>query len=139
MASENKVFIDTNILIYAYSDTEADKKDIVVSLLKHDALCLSTQVINEFIWIINRKFKIDMERLKLITDGLFELYEVSIINRSNINHTIDISSKVKISYWDSLIVASAIGSDCNIIFTEDLQHGQVIENRLKVLNPFMEQ
>jgi len=137
MASENKMFIDTNILTYAYSDTEADKKEIVVALLKREKLCLRPQVINEFIWVMRRKYKVEMEKLKLIINGLFELYDVSIIDKAIVNHAIDISSKLQIYYWDSLMVSSAIGTNCDILFTEDLQHGQIIENRLKILNPFM--
>ncbi len=137
MAGEiNKVFIDTNILIYAYSETEREKKERVLSLLENEIICLSTQVINEFIWVMNGKFNVDIKSLKLITDNLFEMYQVSLIKNSTIAKAIDIVLQYKLSYWDSLIVASSVESNCGILYTEDLQHGQVINGSLSVLNPF---
>jgi predicted nucleic acid-binding protein len=137
MADEiNKIFIDTNILIYAYSETEKEKKEKVLSLLEDEIICLSTQVINEFIWVMYGKFNVDIKSLKLITDNLFEMYQVSLIKDSTIAKAIDTVLQHKLSYWDSLIVASAIESNCDILYTEDLQHGQVINGSLSVLNPF---
>jgi len=50
-----------------------------------------------------------------------------------------IRHKYNLSYWDSLIVASALENDCSILYTEDLQHEQVIEGKLKIINPFEKQ
>jgi predicted nucleic acid-binding protein len=52
----------------------------------------------------------------------------------------DLTPKVlaKYSYWDSLIIASALKNNCSICYSEDMQHGQLIEDRLKVINPFKE-
>ena len=97
---------------------------------------MSTQVVNEFVWIMSRKFNVDMGYLKTISNNLFDIYEVSLITKSTIDKAIDISLKLKFSHWDSLIVASAIESNCDLLYTEDLQHGQVIEDRLTALNPF---
>lgn len=66
----NNVFVDTNILLYAYSDAEIEKKETVLSLLEQEKVYFSTQVINEFIWIMNRKFDVDMNSLKLISEGI---------------------------------------------------------------------
>ena len=138
MVTENvKVFIDTNILLYAYSSSEIAKKEKVLLLLENELINLSTQVINEFIWIMSRKFNVEMDSLKLITSNLFELYEVSQLNESGILKAIDISTQLQFSYWDSLMVSSALAANCNVLYTEDLQHGQVIRDRLKVVNPFV--
>lgn len=131
------IFIDTNILIYAYSDTEIDKKARTVSILETEAICLSTQVINEFVWVMNRKFNVELITLRTIVESLFEIYKVALITKPVIDKAIIISSKFKLSYWDSLMAASAIESDCCILYTEDLQHRQVIEEKLTVINPFL--
>ena len=133
----NKVFVDTNILLYAYSGTEIEKKERVLSLLEQEKVCFSTQVINEFIWVMNRKFNVDTASLKLISDSLFEMYDVALIDKGSITNAIDICSKYKFSYWDSLMISSAIMSNCHILYTEDLQHRQVIESSLTIINPFM--
>jgi predicted nucleic acid-binding protein len=64
MVTENaKVFIDTNILLYAYSSSEIAKKEKVLLLLENEMISLSTQVINEFIWVMSRKFNVGMDSL----------------------------------------------------------------------------
>ena len=131
------IYIDTNILVYAYSDTEPEKKIRVVSLLEMEKICMSTQVINEFIWVMSRKFNVEIEQLRFIMKNFFEMYMVSLVTEKTIGKALDISSNLKFSYWDSLMAASAIESDCNILYTEDLQHQQVIEEKLTVINPFL--
>ena len=132
-----RIFLDTNILIYAYSDTELEKKEKVLSILENELVSISTQVINEFIWVMNKKYDVDMNSLRIITNNLFELYDVSMITKTTINKAIDISQDMSYSYWDSLMLSSALESMCDTFYTEDLQHGQIIENKLKIVNPFI--
>jgi len=134
--TSRKIFLDTNVLIYAYSGTEAEKKALVLPLLEDELVCLSTQVVNEFVWVMNKKFSVPMDSLRHIVKNLFGLYQVGVINDATIAKAMDMSAQLKFPYWDSLIVASALESGCDVIFTEDLQHGQVIDNRLTVRNPF---
>lgn len=134
--TKRKIFLDTNVLIYAYSETEAEKKALVLPLLGDELACLSTQVVNEFVWVMNKKFIVPMDSLRQIVKNLFTLYHVGVITDATITKAVDMSSQLKFPYWDSLIVASALESGCDIIFTEDLQHGQMIDNRLTVRNPF---
>ncbi|MDP3217965.1 MAG: hypothetical protein Q8S73_27920, partial [Deltaproteobacteria bacterium] len=50
----------------------------------------------------------------------------------------EIRERYRFSWWDSLIVASALETECEQLYTEDLQHGQIIEDRLRIVNPFLE-
>lgn len=120
-----RIFLDTNVLIYAYSETETEKKTRVLPLLEDEQVCLSTQVVNEFVWVMNRKFAVPMDSLRKIVKNLFELYHVGVINSSTITKAMDMSSQLKLPYWDSLVVASALEAGCDILYTEDLQHGQI--------------
>jgi len=138
MAAETgDIFIDTNILIYAYSDTELEKKKRVLSILAVESVVVSTQVINEFIWVMNRKFNVDFDSLKIIIDNIFELYKVCIINQASIQKAIEYSKRFNFSHWDSLMLASALESGCDIFYTEDLQDSQNIDNQITVINPFV--
>ncbi len=138
MEHENaKCFIDTNILIYAYSSTELDKKKTALSLLEREYLCLSTQVINEFLWVMNKKFQIDWNLLRMIMHNLFAIYQVGLISEMTIGKALDLTSRLHFSYWDSLMLSSALEASCSVLFTEDLKHGQIIENQITVLNPFL--
>lgn len=59
------------------------------------------------------------------------------INQSTYDDAFNLRQQQNISFWDSLIVASALENDCSILYTEDLQHNQLIENKLKITNPFV--
>jgi len=133
---KDKIFIDTNVLIYAYSDTEPEKKEIALTVLENDYIIISTQVINELIWILNKKFDVAIEQLKILISRFWWKFKVTLVNQVTINKALDIAMRYKYSYWDSLIIASALENECSILYSEDMQHGQVIEDRLKIVNPF---
>ena len=63
---------------------------------------------------------------------------MSLIERATIIQAFDIVKQYKYSYWDSLIIASALENNCSILFSEDMQHNQLIANKLKIINPFEE-
>jgi predicted nucleic acid-binding protein len=87
-----RTFLDTNVLIYAYSETETEKKARVLPLLEDEQVCLSTQVVNEFVWVMNKKFGVPMESLREIVKNLFELYQVGVLNDTTITKAMDMSS-----------------------------------------------
>ncbi len=133
---KNKVFLDTNILIYFYSKTEPRKKQMALELLGSKSVVVSTQVVGEFVWVMYRKFGVEREKLKIIGNRLLEKFEVVPINPETVKKALNIFETYKLSYWDSLIVASALEANCSILYTEDMQNGQVIDNKLKIVNPF---
>jgi len=130
-------FIDTNILVYAYSETEPEKKQIAVQLLTDRLICMSTQVVNEFIWIMSSKYRVDMKLLSDVAKNLFLLYRIDIVDDSTIATAIEMSMRYRLSYWDSLIVSSAMKLSCPILYSEDFQHKQIIEKSITVTNPFL--
>ncbi len=62
----------------------------------------------------------------------------SVIKESTIKKALRVKKDSNYSYWDSLVIASALENNCSILYTEDMQHGQTIENSLKITNPFKE-
>lgn len=132
----NPYFIDTNILVYAYSETEPEKKQIAIRLLADRSICMSTQVVNEFIWIMSSKYHIDMKLLSDVAKNLFLLYRIDIVDDRTIAFAIDLSMRYQLSYWDSLIISSALKLNCATLYSEDLQHNQIIEKSITVTNPF---
>ncbi len=133
----NPCFIDTNILVYAYSETEPEKKQIAVQLLTDRSICMSTQVVNEFIWIMSSKYRVDMKLLSDVANNLFLLYRMDIVDDRTIAAAIEMSMRYRFSYWDSLIVSSAMKMNCPILYSEDLQHKQIIEKSTTITNPFL--
>jgi predicted nucleic acid-binding protein len=97
---------------------------------------ISTQVINEFINVSFKKHLIDTDISEYL-ENLAVLFNVSVITLNTINQAVSISMKYKYSYYDSLIIASAIQNNCSVLFSEDLQHNQTINGSLKIINPFI--
>ena len=83
-----------------------------------------------------RKFNVPREKLQIIGSKFLNRFEMTLISAKTIEKALNIFVVYKFSYWDSLIVASALESGCSILYTEDMQDGQVIEGRLKIVNPF---
>ena len=134
----NKYFLDTNILMYLHSNTDLDKKITVEELLnKNNDFFISTQILFEFIRAMNKKYKIEFEVIKKLVNEFLEAFDLLIITDSTLKLAIDIALKYKYSFTDSLVVAVAIENKCTILFSEDMHHGQKIENSLTIINPFM--
>jgi predicted nucleic acid-binding protein len=131
---KDKVFLDTNILIYAYSGTEPDKRDIALNILEEHSIVISIQVLNEFIWIMNRKYGVSFEKLQILSDIFWQRFEVALLRKSSVDKALSLANQYKYSYWDSLIIASALENKCKILYTEDMQDGQIIEGKLKIEN-----
>ena len=133
----DKIFVDSNIILYSYSKTELDKNKIANALIfSFDEILVSTQVINEVTNILFKKFKldtVDIENVLLEIDNNFKIVNFSLTTQIK---AIKIKEKYKLQYYDSLILATALENNCTILYSEDMQHGQIIENQLKIINPF---
>ncbi len=133
----DKIFIDTNILIYAYSIDELDKKTITESLInKYSEMLISTQVVNEFINVMHKKRKIDYKLLSGVLKEFSQIFNIVTISCQTIEQALLLANKYQFSYFDSLILASALENDCAILFSEDMHHNQTILATMKIVNPF---
>ena len=137
---EGKMFIDTNILIYAF-DVSAGKKHQVASHILSDLWnsglgVLSTQVLQEFYINVVQKIQkpIDQKMAQEIIRDLLK-WHVVVNNGDSILDAIDISEKYGYSFWDSLIIEAALTGGVSVLLSEDLQHGQVISG-VTISNPF---
>ena len=84
-----------------------------------------------------KKYKIPSESVIYNINFIKELVELGSVDYSDIVSAIKIREKYSLSYYDSLMVQTAINSDCSILYSEDLSHNQLFENKLKVINPFI--
>jgi predicted nucleic acid-binding protein len=131
-----KPFIDTNIWIYAHLETDDVKSNQALALLDSlPELIISTQVLNEY-YAVMLKYKIADDIIQDNINVIIEASEVTLIEIS----TIQLAHKIRLengfSYWDSLMIASAIENNCTILYSEDMQHLQKIQN-LTIINPFV--
>jgi predicted nucleic acid-binding protein len=120
-------------------DKQKFSKEIIVTALETQSGVISWQVIQEFINVATKKNTQKMN-LSDLTDYLNQILHPLLKVYPNIeiyNKAIEIISKTNYTYYDCLIIASAIISNCTIIFSEDLQHKQKIET-VTILNPFIQ-
>ena len=133
----DRAFLDTNVLIYFYSENEANKRVAAYDLLNSHNCVTSIHAMNETSNVWLKKFKWSSAKVKEHMDNI-ELVcdEILPIQRNVIDTAIDIKERYGYSYYDSLMLSSALEGGCDAIFTEDMSDGQIINGRLKIVNPF---
>jgi predicted nucleic acid-binding protein len=135
-----KFFFDTNVLVYLFDeDSPARRKKARDLFGKHTGsgdILLSTQVLQEFYVTVTRKLARPLETaaaLQVVSD-LAELPLVQVDSKLVLS-AIHRSRSSQFSFWDSLIVQAAIEGQAGTLYSEDLQHGQMLDG-LQVVNPF---
>ncbi len=129
-------FLDSNIVLYAFGDDEI-KAPIANSLLaKYPTI--STQVINECSHVMRRKLYWKPDKIAEELELLLFVVRLHLVDMRHIRQAWKIAARYGFSHYDSVIVATALDARCEQLFSEDLQHGQIIEGRLSIVNPFLE-
>ncbi|MCL2108484.1 MAG: PIN domain-containing protein [Oscillospiraceae bacterium] len=132
----DRVFFDTNIFIYMYAVSEPHKKETCLSLLDSGVCVTSTQAINEICNVLTRKIQTPFEDIKKIVNDIYNICEVRIIQKQTALNALDLKERYGFSFFDCLMLSSALESDCAILYSEDMADGQVIEGKIKIVNPF---
>jgi predicted nucleic acid-binding protein len=137
----DKVFVDTNILVYAHDLDAGNKHDkaveIVSQLWESRNGVLSSQVLQEFYVTLTRKVSSTLSKLearKLVQK--YSHWHLVFDDPSIIMQASEIEESNNISFWDGLIVSAAYSQNVPTILTEDLNHGQIIEG-IFIRNPFI--
>jgi predicted nucleic acid-binding protein len=135
---KERVFVDTNVLVYADDLDAGDKalraRTLVADVLHHQNGVLSTQVLQEFFVVTTRKLGVDAALARRKVELLATIDVVS-IQVPHILHAIDLHRLHSVSFWDALILACAAAAGCTRLWSEDLQDGAVIAG-VKIENPF---
>jgi len=133
----DKIFFDTNVLVYCYTETEPEKKAIAVSLAQSPEAWVSTQVLQEMSNTLRKKFKRDWSDIQETFEEVCQNFQVFNNQSAHIREAFRIAERYGFSLYDSLILSSSLAVGCSILYSEDMQNGQVIEGTLKVINPFL--
>lgn len=134
---KDKIFLDTNILIYCYTTSEPDKQSKAQSLANLPQVMISTQVLKEFTNTLRKKFKLEWPAILAALEEVETNFQIFYNTLTSIKRACTIADRYGFSFYDSLIIVAALESGCSILYSEDLQHGQIIENTLMVRNPFL--
>jgi predicted nucleic acid-binding protein len=139
ISGRERAFFDSNILLYA-DDARFESKqkrafELILQHREQGTAVLSLQVLQEYFSNATRKLVIDPAeaRRKVEIYSRFHLVEPRV---SDVFEAIDVYRLHRINYWDAMVVHCASKSGCRVLFTEDLQHGQIIDG-VRVVNPFL--
>lgn len=130
-----KAFFDTNVLLYLLS-ADAAKADRAEALIAEGGI-ISVQVLNEFAATAIRKLKMSWSEVAEILDTVRAICPVQALSLETHDRGRAVAERYGFSVYDAMIVASAVLADCTVLYSEDLQHGQIVESRLTVQNPFL--
>ena len=127
-------FFDTSVLLYLLTG-DADRANRVEELLRRRA-AINVQVLNEFAAVALRKHALSMSELREFLQSVRTLCVTHPLTVEIHELGLAITDRYGFSLYDSMIVAAALHARCRTLYSEDLQHGQVIDKRLTVINPF---
>ena len=132
-------FLDTNVFVYMFDETDPIKRQRAETLVGNSLInstgCISYQVVQETLNVLTQRINVSIESATLMLDDilipLWQINPTPELYRMGLR----VQSRYGFSYYDSLIVAAALEAGCTRLYTEDLQHGQQIQ-QLTILDPF---
>ena len=139
----DKYFLDTNVIVYSFDPNTSDKQRIARGLISNALTgqgCISYQVVQEFFNVATRKFEtpLSFQDCKIyLNEILAPLCEI-FPSIDFFSQSLQIKERWQYSLYDSLIVTAALQANCTILYSEDMHHGQAI-NQLTISNPFLAQ
>jgi len=129
-----KIFLDSNVMIYAYFKQDEKKQRVSKLLIAQNAI-ISTQVLQELTNTLHRKMRVDYSIVRPILQECIQNCELKTNTSDTVFLALDIAERYGFSFYDSLIVAAALESKCTTLYSEDMHHNQHIGN-LTIQNPF---
>ena len=135
----DKVLLDTNLWIYLHSKDPSEKYEKVNELFLSniESLIISAQILGElYNVLIKKKFRTQAQAQEIISQ-LVSGFDILEIGSSQVLQAIKVNARYGYSYWDSLLISTALLSNCRIIYSEDMQHDQLIDGKLRMINPFV--
>jgi predicted nucleic acid-binding protein len=134
----DKVFIDTNIWLYALIESEENLEKhhkAKQCIANTENIIISTQVVNEVCVNLLRKGKKDMSYIQKFIPDFTTAYQTLAQITEDLITASTIRADYHVSYWDSLMIASALRVDCQVLYSEDMQDGLYVYKRLHIKNP----
>jgi predicted nucleic acid-binding protein len=135
MTMNKAVALDTNVIVYCHSNDEPDKKQMATSLLALYPV-ISTQVLSEYLNVVKRRLKLPKDEIMDVCLQNIEMCMLQPVSFATLKYARSLLNRYDFQLFDSIVVASALEANCHIFYSEDLCHGLVVENQMKIINPF---
>ena len=132
----DNLFVDSNIWLYALMKDNSNKAKKANEVIKYSNIIISTQVINEICFNLRKKTDYIESELQQLINNFFNRYNIIGFTKDLLISASELRTRYSFSFWDSLIVAAAFHGECKILYSEDMQDEQVINNTLSIINPF---
>jgi predicted nucleic acid-binding protein len=131
-------FVHTNIWLYAFIAGDDRQKSAGAKLLieASRAVIVSIQVINEVCVNLIKKAQFSEQQVQQLIESFYAKYLVVELSKPLLLKASVLRAQCAFSFWDSTIVASALYADASVLYSEDMQDGLVVENRVRIINPF---
>jgi len=133
-ARPRKPFFDSNILIYLASGDEA-RADRAEALVAAGGV-ISVRVLNDLLNVALQKMRLSWSETRAFLETARGLLSVEGVTVAIHESAVALAERYNLAIYDSVIVASALAANCETLWSEDMQHGLLIEDRLRILNPF---
>jgi predicted nucleic acid-binding protein len=130
-------FVDSNIALYLLDLNASRKKEISSSLIERIPF-ISPQVVFECLNVCIKKYKMERSLATAFVVGLSNASYIQPENESVVTNALFIFNKYLLQPFDSKIIASALEAGCSTLYSEDMQHGLIIEKQLTIVNPFLQ-
>jgi predicted nucleic acid-binding protein len=138
MSEKPNIILDTNLWVYLYANN-ANTQVIRVKYLidKHfQTIIVSTQILGELYYVLTRKGFQSKELAKEIILKTVATFPVVGIGAINVVKALEVQERYNYSYWDSLLIATALLNEVTVLYSEDMQHNQFVANKTRIINPF---
>jgi len=134
---DSTYFIDTNIWLYSFIQAQDKKKtETAKNIIKGCDIFISTQIINEMCINLIKKVNFSEDKIHNLIESLYKKYTVVELSQDILLKSSDIRNNHQFSFWDSIVVASALDCDADYLLSEDMQDNFTFKSGLKILNPF---
>ena len=143
-ASVPKVFLDTNIFVYAFLSSEPRKcakaVELIESSLGSGQGCISYQVIQEFANVARKKFatRLSADDCKAFIAAAMQPLNRVTSSTDLVYAALVLQDDLKYSFYDSLLLAAALQAGVDTLYSEDLQHWQLVGGKVRIVNPFLD-
>jgi len=135
--SDKLTFIDSNVWLYAFIKSDSQKHQKAAALIRQiESPVISAQVVSEVCVNLLKKAGRKEPFIRELISNFHSQYEVVSITEPVLLNDSRLREQYSLSYWDSMICSAALDAGCEQLITEDMQHGLLIEDRLKIINPF---
>ena len=132
----NKNALDTNILIYSHDQSDINKQNIARDLIVRSPI-ICTQVVSEYISVLHRVMKIPKKLIINACMTNLKYCQIQAVDIETLQTAERLIQRYDFQIFDAIIVASALETGCQILYSEDMQHKMVIDKKLSIINPFL--